>query len=207
MEQRTEPLTARGQRTREALLEAARTVFERDGFLDARVTDIAEGAKVAHGTFYTYFDSKEAVFREVVTRAGDDMMRGAQPPADIHDHGVIARITEANRAFLDSYRANARIISLVEQVATFDEEMRELRRSSREHFVRRVERQIRKLRADGGVDVVVEPRYAAEALCSMVERFAYVWMVLGEEYEYDTALRTLNLLWCRSLGLDDPTPD
>jgi hypothetical protein len=80
--------------------------------------------------------------------------------------------------------------------------MRELRRSSREHFVRRVERQIRKLRAEGGVDVVLEPRYAAEALCSMVERFAYVWMVLGEDYEYETALRTLNLLWCRALGLD-----
>jgi AcrR family transcriptional regulator len=202
VEQRTDPVTARGQRTREALLDASRVVFERDGFLDARITDIAEEANVAHGTFYTYFDSKDAVFREVVGRASEVMLKRARPSRNSYGQSVTVRIAAANEAFLESYRENARMIQLVEQVATFDDAMRELRRSSREHFVRRVERQIRKLRAEGGVDVVLEPRYAAEALCSMVERFAYVWMVLGEDYEYETALRTLNLLWCRALGLD-----
>ena len=38
------PASARGTRTREALVRAARQVFERDGFLDARITDIAEQA-------------------------------------------------------------------------------------------------------------------------------------------------------------------
>src|SRR4051794_2983245 len=60
------PLTPRGRRTRSALVSAARAVFERDGFVGARVTDIAAHAGVAHGTFYTYFDSKEAVFRDVI---------------------------------------------------------------------------------------------------------------------------------------------
>jgi len=47
------PASARGTRTREALVRAARRVFERHGFLDARITDIAAEAGVASGSFYT----------------------------------------------------------------------------------------------------------------------------------------------------------
>ena len=50
---RLAPPSPRGQRTRAALIVAARSVFERDGYLDARTTDIAEQANVASGTFYT----------------------------------------------------------------------------------------------------------------------------------------------------------
>src|SRR5688500_10413505 len=46
------PTTERGRRMRARLLAAAREVFERDGFLDARVTDISAAAGVAHGSFY-----------------------------------------------------------------------------------------------------------------------------------------------------------
>ncbi|MEP4649957.1 MAG: TetR/AcrR family transcriptional regulator [Ilumatobacter sp.] len=197
-------MSQRGQRTRSGLLDAARTVFEREGFLDARITDITDAAGVAHGTFYTYFTSKEEIFREAVRLLGETMLDEAKPASSVQAQSVEARISEANRAFLRSYQSHAPMIALVEQVATFDAEMREFRRQSREVFVRRVERQIRRLRADGDVDVVLEPRYAAEALCSMVERFAYVWMVLGEDYEHDAALHTLNVLWCRALGLGDP---
>ena len=35
------PQTARGKRTRDALIAAARTVFERDGYVDSRLVDIA----------------------------------------------------------------------------------------------------------------------------------------------------------------------
>lgn len=197
-------MTQRGQRTRAGLLDAARTVFERDGFLEARVTDITESAGVAHGTFYTYFTSKEEIFREAARLLGETMLDDAKPSSDVRGLPVEVRISEANGAFLESYHSHRLMIALIEQVATFDEEMREFRRESREVFVRRVERQIRRLRADGDVDVGLEPRYAAEALCCMVERFAYVWLVLGEDYEHDAALHTLNVLWCRALGLDDP---
>ena len=61
-----EQLSERGRRTREALIAAARRVFERDGFIEARITDIAEEAGAAHGTFYTYFGSKEAALRAVI---------------------------------------------------------------------------------------------------------------------------------------------
>ena len=57
------PRSRKGVETRARLLTAAKEVFERDGFLDARISDIVERAGLSHGSFYHYFESKEEVFR------------------------------------------------------------------------------------------------------------------------------------------------
>jgi AcrR family transcriptional regulator len=49
------PLTERGRRTRDKLLEAARDVFEEKGYAATRMSDIAARAGVSHGTTYTWF--------------------------------------------------------------------------------------------------------------------------------------------------------
>ena len=40
---------------------AAREVFAERGFAGTRMGDLADAAGVAHGTVYTYFDTKEDV--------------------------------------------------------------------------------------------------------------------------------------------------
>ena len=62
----TKTLTARGERTRRKLLEAAEQVFAVLGYHDASIVKITEAAGVGQGTFYLYFTSKKAVFDEVV---------------------------------------------------------------------------------------------------------------------------------------------
>src|SRR5699024_11384428 len=42
---RDPPTTTRGTRTRAALVAAARVVFERDGFIDSRLSDLSKEAK------------------------------------------------------------------------------------------------------------------------------------------------------------------
>jgi AcrR family transcriptional regulator len=54
-------------RRREAILTAARQTFERDGFANARMQDIARRARMAVGTLYLYFDSKDALARALAT--------------------------------------------------------------------------------------------------------------------------------------------
>ena len=49
-----QPQTARGRRTREALIAAARTVFERDGYVDSRLIDIAAEAKSVLDSWVRY---------------------------------------------------------------------------------------------------------------------------------------------------------
>src|SRR3981081_3953291 len=59
------PRSRKGVQTRARLLDAAKQIFEERGFLEARISDIAERAGLSHGAFYHYFDSKEQVFREL----------------------------------------------------------------------------------------------------------------------------------------------
>ena len=60
------PRTARGERTLRKILDAARDEFGERGFADSSIVAITQRAGVALGTFYTYFDSKEAVFQALV---------------------------------------------------------------------------------------------------------------------------------------------
>ena len=60
------PKTERGRRTRNKLLEAAEAEFGEKGFHEAGISGITYRAGVALGTFYTYFDSKDEIFRALV---------------------------------------------------------------------------------------------------------------------------------------------
>ncbi|WP_353216574.1 TetR/AcrR family transcriptional regulator [Sandarakinorhabdus sp.] len=60
------PRTKRGERTLRLLLDAAAEEFGVRGYYDGSIARIAQRAGVAIGSFYTYFDSKEAVFRALV---------------------------------------------------------------------------------------------------------------------------------------------
>ncbi|MES2904667.1 MAG: TetR/AcrR family transcriptional regulator [Pseudomonadota bacterium] len=61
-----QPRTPRGQKTMRKILDAALGEFGERGFSESSIVGITSRAKVALGTFYTYFDSKEAVFAALV---------------------------------------------------------------------------------------------------------------------------------------------
>lgn len=61
------PKTARGRRTREKLLSAAEAEFGERGFHAVGIGDITRRAGVALGTFYVYFESKEEIYRDLVS--------------------------------------------------------------------------------------------------------------------------------------------
>ena len=50
---------------RDAILDAARDVFAEIGYGGTTVRDIIRRTNLASGTFYNYFDSKEAVFNSL----------------------------------------------------------------------------------------------------------------------------------------------
>ncbi len=74
------PRTARGERTLRKILKAALEEFGERGYSDASIVGITGRAKVALGTFYTYFDSKEEVFQALV-RDMSDQVRDQVAPA------------------------------------------------------------------------------------------------------------------------------
>ena len=124
----TEPRSAKGRRTRARLLTAGKAVFERDGFLQARITDIAAEAEVSHGSFYHYFDSKESLFREIAEEVEVRLVSMDDIPHQVgHDSGPVDRIRAANRSYLTAYKKEARIMRVIEEVSRYDETVRGVR--------------------------------------------------------------------------------
>jgi AcrR family transcriptional regulator len=61
----------RKAQSRQQILEAARDVFFRDGFMAANLDEVAENAGVAKGTLYRYFESKADLYVAVLADNGD----------------------------------------------------------------------------------------------------------------------------------------
>jgi AcrR family transcriptional regulator len=183
-------------------------VFEQDGFLDARITDITAEAGVATGSFYTYFAGKKEAFAAVLEELEEEMLhpRLLAPSADRDD--PVAVIEATNRAYLESYRRNAKLMGLMEQVALVDPEFRELRMHRTRAFAQRNTRALKRLQQRGLADPDLDPSLAALALSAMVSRTAYLRYVLGfGNASTDALSATLTRLWAGALGITlDTTP-
>lgn len=193
--------TPRGQRTRRHLIASAREVFEANGYMDATVAQIAAQAKVAHGTFYTYFTSKQEIFRAVYMTVENEIRAAVAPAADDVKGDTIANLDRANRRWLETIRRNGRMIGLNEQVATIDSELHEARLELRQHHVDRLAKTIERWQQAGIAQADVDPTTAAGALVSMNSNFAYWLIVGGDEYDYETAVSTLTSLWVNALKI------
>ncbi|MXO94938.1 TetR family transcriptional regulator [Erythrobacter aquimaris] len=72
------PRTERGRKTQRKLLDAAAIEFGERGFHEASISSITRRAGVALGSFYTYFDSKDAIFRALVLDMSDAVKSAAR---------------------------------------------------------------------------------------------------------------------------------
>jgi AcrR family transcriptional regulator len=191
--------------TRARLVAAAKEIFERDGFLDARISDIAERAGLSHGSFYHYFESKEEVFREVALEVDEQL---TAPMYDvIFDRSFEAspyeRLRTAIRMHLERYRAEARIMGVIEQVSRIDPEVSAARHQRHLASNSDVTKAIVALQRQGLADPRLDPAIAAAALGSISYRFPEMWLVQGlVECDFDTAVDQVTLLFVNALGMD-----
>ena len=193
-------LTPKGRKTRKKILEGARRAFENTGnYLETRLTDIAQEAGVAYGSLYTYFDSKESLFREMVDQIEADAYDAVR--SSYRGDDPLKRIESANLNFHRRYKENTQIQAVIEQSASIYPEFREFRRRLRQPFVDRIQSNIARLQAQGLARREIDARTAAHALVSMIDNFHYVWLVLGEPFDEETAIRTINEIWVGAIGL------
>jgi AcrR family transcriptional regulator len=73
-------LTRQGRDRKAHLLKHAEQLFMEKGYADTRMVDIAAAAGVAKGLVYWYFDSKEALFRDIIQHVRTQL-RSAQAEA------------------------------------------------------------------------------------------------------------------------------
>ena len=202
-------LTPRGLRTRAALVAAAKEVFEEIPSPDSRITDITARAGVASGTFYTYFDSKEEIFREVAAQVLDAMSTATRRDPDNTDGDLIRDIEYASRQYFMVCLRNPGIVRSIEQVAPGDKDVAAARRSTVIKNVRRSEHWIRRLQDQGICDEAIDPWMTAMALHTMNVRVVYDHLLPhGDDAvaDVDALAKTVTHIWARTVGLEKVEP-
>jgi AcrR family transcriptional regulator len=138
-----QPRTARGQRTLRAILDAAAAEFGEKGFHDGSISGITRRAGVALGSFYTYFDSKDAVFRALV-RDMSDQVREHVAPAIRAAPEQIAAERAGLLSFIEFVRSHKEIYRIIDESEFVDPD------SFRRHYATTADRIAARLRAAAG---------------------------------------------------------
>ena len=162
-------LQARGQRTRQRLLDAAAEVFDRIGYHAARVDDIVAAAESSHGTFYLYFTSKEDLFEQLVGAVGVGLRALIGDLAPVTNS---ARGRAALRAWLarvsEAYARHGRVIRAWTEADLSGEPVGHRGEDVLARMALALTRRLRVPRRSG-----LDPTIATLALMMMIERLNY----------------------------------
>lgn len=136
------PRTERGRRTLRKLLDASAIEFGEKGFHEASVSSITRRAGVALGTFYTYFDSKDALFRALVGDMSENVRSSARSALSA-DMSALEIEEAALAAFLVFARDHKEIYRIIDEAEFVDPA------SYRNHYESVAERIALRLKAGG----------------------------------------------------------
>ena len=194
--------TDRGQRTRRQILDAARLVFERDGYLDTSVDDIVRQAGVARGSFYTYFTTKLDVFRAVVLEVSAAIDAAIAARDDDVRLDPVEALRRSNLRAMAALKANGAMYGLTEQLAHIDPQLAIANQSRRRRDIERIAATIRRWQVRGVADPTVDPVPTAAALLSMTRHLFYSLYVAGDElYDETDAAQVVHEVWVRTVDL------
>jgi AcrR family transcriptional regulator len=193
--------TPKGRATDEAFKEAARVVFARDGYLNAKISDIAAQAGRTPGSFYNYYDTKADLLIALAEEFHDE----ATSLATLSFRAGLTRpeaLREAVAGFWRTYAKRRGELIGIFQAAMVEGRFRERWLELRGEAVTRIAAEVRAAQAHGycpGIDPVM----TASALSAMLEHFCYIWLGQGGEkdvpFDDDRALDALATIWVKAI--------
>jgi AcrR family transcriptional regulator len=191
-------LTGKGQRTLKRVMDAGRRVLEERGYYEATVVEITERSEIALGTFYRYFDNKEALFLRLL----EDLLAELNESSslDWEHHDVLVNLRHTSRNYLTIYYRNRHLVAALLQMAGAVEECARLWWELRTDVYARMERYIRTT----PLATITSPKLTASALGGMTEQLAYHWFVEAERHgkrmpSIEDAAETVAVLWYRAV--------
>lgn len=205
-------LTARGVRSREALLSAARRLFETKGYHNTKIADITDEAGRALGSFYTYFENKEAVLEQLAEDFKTDT-EGRLADLDPASADPAENLRHVCTVYWESCRDHSAELAAIFQASMIDERFARRWREIRSDARRSIAEGIRAVDEAGLTNQPdPDPEATASALGSMMDYFCYVWLIEGgesgrESLPDDVAIDTMVRIVYRTVfAAPEPTP-
>ena len=98
---------------RRLILDAAITVFARQGFHHCRVSDVADEAGVAYGLVYHYFDSKEEILNELFLERWQIMLDAIAEIDRLEGVNARDKLYRVASFIIDSYRHEPDLMKVI----------------------------------------------------------------------------------------------
>ena len=181
------PTTKKGLQTRQKVLEAARVIFARDGYVEARMLDVATEAGLSTGGLYRYFDNKTDLFAAVIADLHEEFYQRSGHTRHLLASDPYEALTEANRGYITHYFEHREIMRVFIEAASIEEQFRVILRSMRDRHVRRFASAYRNLYGDGDVNGV-SVEVVTEAMACLTEQCCYVWFAQEKDNERHTTI-------------------
>jgi AcrR family transcriptional regulator len=198
---RPEKATSKGRRTDEAFREAARVVFARDGYLNAKISDIAAEAGRSVASFYNYYDTKADLLIALAEEFHAEATQMAVLPYRSGLSGEEA-LREAVAGFWHTYSKRRGELIGIFQAGMVEGRFRDRWLELRGEAIARIAGAVQAAQAEGycpGID----PIMTASALSAMLEHFCYIWLGQGGEkdvpFDDVRALEALTTIWAKAV--------
>jgi AcrR family transcriptional regulator len=187
---------------RRQILDAAVTVFARQGFHATRVSDIADEAGVAYGLVYHYFNSKDQVLNELFLERWSLLLTAIEE-AESAEGSHREKLGAVAGFIFESYRHDPELMKVIIVEVT-----RAANSFGRTHLeeIRRAYEGIAKIVANGQeageFRSDVEPRFVSQAFYGAVEQLLTEWIfdeATPADDRFDEARNLLVMTICDGL--------
>jgi TetR/AcrR family fatty acid metabolism transcriptional regulator len=172
---------AREQRRRQ-ILDAALTVFAEKGYHGTAISDLVKTAGVARGTFYLYFDSKEAVFQELLSGLLLTLrhsVRGVDTSGGVSAEAQLLVIVSEILRTVDDNRPLTRII--FREAVGLDDEIDALLQSFYDELLGYIERALHLGAVTGLLRPLAEPGMVATCILGSLRGMVQRYVLLADE--------------------------
>lgn len=182
------PLTKKGQKTKNSLLEAAEEIFGTKGYFNTSIVDITQKANVAQGTFYIYFPSKQIIFEELVKKLNKDFRYEIRIEVEKAKNAKEAQLI-GFRTFFRWVKHHRNLYNIVQQSVLVNEDL------YRWYYDRIAEGYIKGLKEamKGGEFEQLDPETIAYSLMGISQFIGMKWVYWEKsdvpEYVYEDAMR------------------
>lgn len=193
-----EPTTPKGRRTRDHLVSAGRAVFARDGYVNARMGDVAIEADVSMGGLYRYFKNKEDLFAQVIEDLHEQLFEASASREHNFREDPYASLLASNRGYLRIYSENRDVMRAFIQAAHVEKRFQDIWWHMRSRHVERFAAALSRAHDITEIDGV-NVRLHVEAMACMAEQSAYIWfaqdVLHGGAVSLEDAARSITHSW------------
>jgi len=180
---------AKGRESRLRLLHAAAKQFAIHGFHETKVSSIVAEAKLSQPAFYLYFESKDAVFEELVklfhVRLTTVINESRLPEINSTD-GVLNQLCHTLTLMFDYFYANPYLTRIGFHLAPQSQNMKQ-------ELVQWVEQMLSGEQRSGQFKSDFRMNMVAECLVGTIERIVFTQLLPGKVAPEQLALDIVNL--------------